>query len=43
VFVAVGIATVGIVGDCPNSTAVVVDAAEPQVGHTPYGTLEEHR
>jgi hypothetical protein len=41
--VAAGIATVGIVRDDSNSTAVVVDAADPQVGYTPCGTLEEHR
>jgi hypothetical protein len=41
--VAAGIATVGIVGDNLNSAAVVVDAADPQVGYTPYDTLEEHR
>jgi hypothetical protein len=41
--VAVGIAAVGIVGDRPNSAAVVVDAANPRVGYTPYSTLEEHR
>jgi hypothetical protein len=37
------IAVVGIEGDCPNSAAVVVDAADPQAGYTPCGTLEEHR
>jgi hypothetical protein len=41
--VAAGIAAVGIVGDCPNSAAVVVNAADPQVGYTPCGTWEEHR
>jgi hypothetical protein len=40
--VAAGIVTVEIVGDGPNSAAVVVDAADPQVGYTPCGTLEEH-
>jgi hypothetical protein len=40
--VATGIAAVGIVGDGPNSAAVVVDAADPQAGYTPYGILEEH-
>jgi hypothetical protein len=34
---------VRIVSDRPNSAAVVVDAADPQVGYTPYGILEEHR
>jgi hypothetical protein len=34
---------VGIVGDGPISAAVVVDAADPQVGYTPCGTSEEHR
>jgi hypothetical protein len=34
---------VGIVGDGPNSTADVVDAADTQVGYTPCGTLEGHR
>jgi hypothetical protein len=33
---------VGIVGDNPNSAAVVVDIDDPQVGYTPCGTLE-HR
>jgi hypothetical protein len=32
--IAVGIAAVGIVGDCPNSVAVVVDVADPLVGYT---------
>jgi hypothetical protein len=41
--VAAGIVVVGIVGDGPNSTAVVVDVADPQVGYTPCGTLEEYR
>jgi hypothetical protein len=41
--VAAGIVAVGIVGDDPNSAAVVVDTADPQVGYTPCGTLEEHR
>jgi hypothetical protein len=36
------IVVVGIVGDCPNCAAVVVDAADPQVGYTPSGTWEEH-
>jgi hypothetical protein len=40
--VAAGIIVVGIVGDDPNSTAVVVDAADPQVGYTPCSALEEH-
>jgi hypothetical protein len=31
-----------IVGDGPNSTAIVVDAADPHVGYTPCGTSEEH-
>jgi hypothetical protein len=34
---------VGIVGDNPNFAVVVIDAADPQVGYTPYDTLEEHR
>jgi hypothetical protein len=34
---------VEIVGDGPSSAAVVVDAADPQVGYTPYDTSEEHR
>jgi hypothetical protein len=38
VVVVAGIAVVCIVGDCPNSTAVEVDAANPQVGYTPCGT-----
>jgi hypothetical protein len=38
-----GIAVVGIVGDGPNSAAVVVNAADPQVGYTLCGTLVEHR
>jgi hypothetical protein len=42
VAVAVGIAVVGTMGDCSNSAAVVVDAADPQVGYTPCGTWEEH-
>jgi hypothetical protein len=37
------IVVVGIEGDCPNSATVVVDAAGPQAGYTPCGTLEEHR
>jgi hypothetical protein len=41
--VATGIVAVGIVCDGPNSATVVVDAADPQVGYTPCGTLEEHR
>jgi hypothetical protein len=41
--VAARIAAAGIVGDGPNSAAVVVDAADPQVGYTPCGALEEHR
>jgi hypothetical protein len=41
--VATGIAADGIVGDGPNSATVVVDVADPQVGYTPCGTLEEHR
>jgi hypothetical protein len=32
VVVAAEIAAVGIVGDCPNSAVVVVDAAHPHVG-----------
>jgi hypothetical protein len=40
---AVGIAVVGIVGDRPNSAAVVVNADDPRVGYTPYDTLQEHR
>jgi hypothetical protein len=40
--VAAEIAAVGIVGDCPNSAAVVVDAANPQVGYTTCSTWEEH-
>jgi hypothetical protein len=39
VAIAAGIAAVGFVGDRPNSTAVVVDAADPRVGYTPCGTL----
>jgi hypothetical protein len=35
-------AMVGIVGDCPNSATIVVDATDPQVGYTPCGTWEEH-
>jgi hypothetical protein len=31
------------VGNCLSSVAVVVGAADPQVGYTPYGTSEEHR
>jgi hypothetical protein len=42
VAVVAGIAVVGIVGDRPNSAAVVVDAADPQLGYTPCGTWEEH-
>jgi hypothetical protein len=42
VVVAVEIATVGIVGDCPNSAAVVVDTTDSQVGYTPCGTWVEH-
>jgi hypothetical protein len=38
--VAIGIVAVEIVGDGPNSAAVVVDAANPQVGYTPCGTSE---
>jgi hypothetical protein len=38
-----GIAVVGVVGDCPNSVAVAVDVADPQVGYTLCGTWEEHR
>jgi hypothetical protein len=38
-----GIAAVGIVGDCPNSIVVVVDAADPLVGYIPCSTCEEHR
>jgi hypothetical protein len=41
--VVAGIAVVGIVGDCPNFAAVVVDAGDPQVGYTPCGTWENHR
>jgi hypothetical protein len=41
VAIAAVIAVVGLVGDNPNSAAVVVDAADPQVGYTPCGTLEE--
>jgi hypothetical protein len=41
--VATGIVAVGIVGDGPNSAVVIVDVADPQVGYTPCGTLEEHR
>jgi hypothetical protein len=33
--VAAGIAVVGIMGDCPNSAAVVVGTVDPQVGYTP--------
>jgi hypothetical protein len=36
------IAAVRIVGYCPNSPAVVVNVADPQVGYTPCGTWEEH-
>jgi hypothetical protein len=43
VAVAAGIVAVGIVGDGPNSAAVVVNVVDPQVGYTPCGTLEEHR
>jgi hypothetical protein len=41
--VAARIAAARIVGDCPNSAAVVVDVADPQVGYTPCNTWEEHR
>jgi hypothetical protein len=41
--VAAGTIVVGIVGDGPNFAAIVVDAADPQVGYTPCGTLEGHR
>jgi hypothetical protein len=40
VAVAAGIATVEIVGDDPNSTAVEVNAADPQVGYTLCDILE---
>jgi hypothetical protein len=43
VTVATRIAAVGIVGDGPNSAAIMVDAADPQVGYTSCGTLEGHR
>jgi hypothetical protein len=43
VAVAAGIATVGIVGDCPDSATIAVDATEPQVGYKPCSTWEEHR
>jgi hypothetical protein len=43
VAVVIEIAMVGIEGDCPNSTAVVFDAADPQVGYTLCSTSEEHR
>jgi hypothetical protein len=33
---------VGVVGDGPNSAAIVVDTIDPQVGYTPCGTLEDH-
>jgi hypothetical protein len=39
--VPVGIAAVGIVGDCPSSTDVAVGAADPQVGYTSCGTWEK--
>jgi hypothetical protein len=42
VVVAARIAAVGIVGDGPNYAAVVVDAADHQVGYTPCGTSEEY-
>jgi hypothetical protein len=42
VVVVAEIAMVGIESNCPNSTAVVVDAADPQAGYTPCSTLEEH-
>jgi hypothetical protein len=41
--VVAGIVVVRIVGDCPNFAAVVVDAADPQVGYIPYGSWEKHR
>jgi hypothetical protein len=41
--VAAGIVAVRIVGDDPNSDVAVVDAADPQVGYTLCGALEEHR
>jgi hypothetical protein len=37
------IAVVGIVDECPNSAAVVVNTPDPQVGYTPCGTWKEHR
>jgi hypothetical protein len=40
--VTAGIVAVGIVGDGSNSAAVVVNTADPKVGYTPCGTLEEH-
>jgi hypothetical protein len=43
VAVAGGIVAVGILGDCPNSAAVAIDATDPQVGYTPCRTWEEHR
>jgi hypothetical protein len=33
--------TVGIAGDCPNTT-VEGDIASLRVGYTPYSSLEEH-
>jgi hypothetical protein len=43
VVVVVVAVAVGILGDCPNSAAVAVDATDPQVGYTPCRTWEEHR
>jgi hypothetical protein len=40
--VATEITADGIVGDYPNSAAVAIGAADPQVGYTPCGTWEEH-
>jgi hypothetical protein len=39
--VAAGTAIV-FAGDCPNTAAIEVGAADPRVGYTPYDTLEEH-
>jgi hypothetical protein len=41
--VAARIVVVGILCEGPNSIAFVVDAANPLVGYTPCGTLEEYR
>jgi hypothetical protein len=40
--VVVVVATIDIVGNCPNFPAVEVGAGDPHVGYTPCGTWEEH-